>query len=85
MDAYILLVSVPWWATMTVFRVGSYPTYPKRWFSKPAEEACQGNSQYCVRLPSPPVDTGMKDGFALQFVPQVQVKVELGSQYPAAE
>lgn len=25
---YILEASVPWWATMTVWRVGSYPTYP---------------------------------------------------------
>ena len=83
MDAYILLVSVPWWATMTVFRVGSYPTYPTQ---RPRiRPRCKRDLciclQNCVPFPSPPDATGLKVGLALQFAPHVQVRVVEGLQY----
>ena len=45
-----------------------------------AYDALGNHAQFCTELPSPPEATGMKSGFASQFVPQLQVIVSFGLQ-----
>ena len=42
----------------------------------------ENHIQNCVRSPSPPDATGSKVGFASQFAPQSQARVDAGEQYP---
>lgn len=62
--------SVPWWATITVFKAGSYPTYPIGNL-QPSRCKIGVDIQNWTWSPSPPEATGMNDGFALQFAASI--------------
>lgn len=79
---YISLVSVPWWLTITSFKVGSKPTNPavNIWSNSTENFLPMYYSQNCVRSPSPPDAIGTNRGLAWQFAPQFHANVAAGWQ-----